>query len=265
VATVTPIPTATPTTTSVPTITLATSTLSRPTPTYISTKPQLPTAKPNYYKVTKVIDGDTFKIQTDNREEDTIRLIGIDTPETVDPRKPVQCFGKEASTKAKELIEGKIVILDSDPTQGNKDKYNRLLRYVHLEDGTFVNIKLIEDGYAFEYTYNTPYKYRAEFKEAQKQAEANKRGLWADGVCPISTPKPTTKLISLPKPINTSVPQKPQIIINTKTSTGSYACNCSKNCDSMASCDEAYFQLNNCGCSKRDADSDGIPCETLCN
>jgi len=191
-------------------------------------------------------------------KEMAVRLIGMDTPETVDPRKPVQCFGREASAKAKELIEGKDVILDSDPTQGDKDKYGRLLRYVHLEDGTFFNQKLIEEGYAFEYTYDIPYKYQTEFKEAQKQAEVNKKGLWADGACPIvqptSPPKPTSP------PAQTDI--KPSV---SNSPSGSWTCNCSKGCGAISSCEEAYYQLNTCGCSVRDADHDGIPCESLCN
>lgn len=101
---------------------------------------------------------------------ETIRLIGIDTPETVDPRKPVQCFGGEASNKAKELLSGKKVRIEKDSTQGDRDKYGRLLTYIYREDGLFFNKYMIEQGYAYEYTYDTPYKYQAEFKEAEKYA-----------------------------------------------------------------------------------------------
>jgi len=144
--------------------------------------------------VTKVIDGDTIQVDIDGKNE-TLRLIGIDTPETVDPRKPVQCFGKEASAKAKSLLSGKSVMLEADPTQGERDKYQRLLRYVFLEDGTNFNKLMISEGYAYEYTYNTSYKYQLEFKQAQKEAEANNAGLWADNVCPTNTPQlsPTIK------------------------------------------------------------------------
>lgn len=135
-----------------------------------------------FYPVTKVTDGDTIKVNIDGTIE-TIRMIGLDTPETVDPRKPVQCFGIEASNKAKELLSGKKVRLESDPTQGNRGKYGRLLRYVWLEDGTLYNKKMISDGYASEYTYNTPYKYQVEFKQAETEARNAKRGLWADDAC----------------------------------------------------------------------------------
>jgi micrococcal nuclease len=95
----------------------------------------------------------------------------------------VECFGKEASDFLKNLLTGKEVKLESDPSQADRDKYSRLLRYVYLDDGTFVNKKIVEDGFGYEYTYNLPYKFQKEFKEAQKQAEVGKMGLWADGIC----------------------------------------------------------------------------------
>lgn len=225
-----------------------------PTPTIIDRK---------LNKVLKVIDGDTVNVEIDGKSQ-TIRLIGIDSPETVDPRKPVQCFGKEASNKAKELLTGKNVVMEVDSTQGDKDKYNRLLRYIYLEDGTSVNKYMISEGYAHEYTYQSnPYKYQTEFIEAEQSAREGKKGLWADNACPIptTTTKPSSlQIITTIKPTTATYVQ-PVVQPN----TGSYSCNCSKSCDAMASCEEAYFQLNQCGCSKRDGDGDGIPCESICN
>lgn len=133
-------------------------------------------------KVIRVIDGDTIKVLINSKEE-TVRLIGIDTPETVDPRKPVQCFGIEASNKAKEVLTGKTITLESDPTQGNRDKYGRLLQYVFI-DRVNINKLMISEGYAHEYTYKSnPYKYQLEFIQAEKDARQNKKGLWADNVC----------------------------------------------------------------------------------
>ncbi len=129
------------------------------------------------YKVVRVVDGDTIDVMISGKKE-RIRLIGVNTPETVDPRKPVECFGKEASNKAKSLLTGKKVFLEKDDTQGDKDKYGRLLRYVLLSNGTNVNLSMIKDGYAYEYTYDLPYKYQVEFKSAQKQASDQKKGLW---------------------------------------------------------------------------------------
>ncbi|MEK7554437.1 MAG: thermonuclease family protein [Patescibacteria group bacterium] len=145
-----------------------------------------PASKPSpqiiYYPVVSVTDGDTFKVNINGTIE-TVRAIGIDTPETVDPRKPVQCFGKEASNRSKALLTSKNIKLESDPTQGDRDKYGRLLRYAWLEDGTFFNKQMIADGYASEYTYKVPYKYQEEFKAAEAEARAAKLGLWADDAC----------------------------------------------------------------------------------
>ncbi len=134
------------------------------------------------YAVVKVVDGDTLHIDVDGKKE-TVRLIGINTPETVDPRRPVECFGKEASNKAKELLTGREVRIETEASQGERDKYGRLLGYIYRDDGLFFNKYMIEEGYAYEYTYRLPYKYQAEFKSAQKSAEALKKGLWAPGVC----------------------------------------------------------------------------------
>lgn len=142
------------------------------------------------YRVVSVVDGDTIKVDMDGATT-TIRLIGIDTPEVVDPRKPVQCFGREASAKAKELLQGKRVVLVSDETQGDIDKYKRLLRYVIMEDGLLFNEYMIEEGYAHEYTYQVPYVHQQRFKDAERYARENKKGLWADGVCETNR-RPTT-------------------------------------------------------------------------
>ncbi len=150
---------------------------------------------PILYSVTSVVDGDTLKVGIDGTVK-TIRLIGVNTPEVVDPRTTVQCFGKEASAQAKALLTGKKVRLESDPTQGDLDKYSRLLRYVYLEDGTSFNKKMISDGYAYEYTYNTPYKYQAEFKAAQADAQKNSRGLWSPTTCNGSLNMPTAQTVT---------------------------------------------------------------------
>lgn len=134
------------------------------------------------YRVLKVVDGDTFDVEINGKTE-RLRMIGIDTPETVDPRKSVQCFGKEASNKAKELLGGQFVTLESDPTQGDRDKYGRLLRYAFLSDGTNYGLLMISQGYAHEYTYSLPYKYQKEFKQAEVEARENNKGLWSSDTC----------------------------------------------------------------------------------
>ncbi len=135
------------------------------------------------YKVIKVLDGDTL-IANVSGHEVTVRLIGIDTPEVVDPRKPVQCYGPEASAKAKELLSGQEVYLEKDESK-TYDKYGRVLGYVKMADGDLYNEKMIQEGYAREYTFNKEkYKYQKEFKDAQKLAKKEKVGLWK--ACPTS-------------------------------------------------------------------------------
>jgi len=134
------------------------------------------------HRVVKVVDGDTFDVEIDGKVE-RLRLIGIDTPETVDPRKDIQCFGIEASNKAKELLIGQFVTLEKDDTQGDKDRYKRLLRYAFLPDGTNFNEYMIAEGYAYEYTYDDVYEYQSAFKSAQAEAQNNNKGLWSPDTC----------------------------------------------------------------------------------
>jgi len=134
---------------------------------------------PTLYRVVEVIDGDTIKVDL-RREVETVRLIGIDTPEIASPYNPHEdCFGPEAAEYAKQLLEKESVYLIKDPMQSNRDKYNRLLRYVFLEDGTLVNAKLIKEGYAFNYIYE-PFQLMKQFNYLEKQAKENRLGLWGD-------------------------------------------------------------------------------------
>ncbi len=123
--------------------------------------------------VKRVVDGDTIELESGEK----VRYIGINTPETVDARKPVQCFGKEASEYNKNLVEGEAVNLVKDIS--NVDRYGRLLRYVYLKNGIFVNLKLVQEGYAYAATFPPDVRYSQLFKNAAAEAESNKRGLWA--------------------------------------------------------------------------------------
>lgn len=129
-------------------------------------------------KVTEVIDGDTVIIESGER----VRYIGVDTPETKHPKKSVQCFGREASARNKELVEGKTVYLEKDISE--TDRYGRLLRYVYLpnpdapEESIFVNEYLIEQGYGKVITYPPDVKYHKQLLAAQRIAQEEKRGLW---------------------------------------------------------------------------------------
>ena len=134
------------------------------------------------YKVVKVIDGDTIDVMIGTTTE-RLRIIGIDTPETKDLRKVVQCFGAEASNEAHKVLGGKNVFLERDFTQGNRDKYNRLLRYVYFEDHNSFELHMIKNGFAHEYTYYMPYKYQKEYKMAELEARTKEVGLWAKDTC----------------------------------------------------------------------------------
>jgi micrococcal nuclease len=133
------------------------------------------------FPVARVVDGDTIHVGT-SQGDLKVRLIGIDTPETVDPNRPVGCFGPEASAEAKRLLEGGSVYLELDPTQGDVDKYGRTLAFVWMDPQTMFNLVMVQEGFAIEYTYDDPYAYQAEFRAAQQQAQAAGLGMWAS--CP---------------------------------------------------------------------------------
>jgi len=126
------------------------------------------------HKVTRVIDGDTFEIEGGQK----VRMIGIDTPESVHPDAEKNTeFGEKASAYTKKLLEGKKVKLAKDVSE--TDKYGRLLRYVYLEDGTFVNELLVKEGYAKAATYPPDVMYSDVFAKAEQYARENNKGLWA--------------------------------------------------------------------------------------
>ena len=130
------------------------------------------TSAQEHQVVRRVVDGDTFVLGNGER----VRLIGIDTPETVHPRKPVEYYGKEASAFTKKMIEGKRIRLEYDVQK--YDHYSRLLAYVYLPDGTFLNAELIKQGYARIATFPPNVKYVDLFTRLQREARENNRGLW---------------------------------------------------------------------------------------
>ncbi len=128
--------------------------------------------EPNTFFVDRVVDGDTLRV--DRREK--VRLIGVDTPETKHPTKPVQYFGKEASQFTQHEVEHRFVTLKFDRHQ--RDKYGRLLAYVYRQpDHFFLNAELIKQGYGFAYT-RFPFKYMEEFRQYEREARSEGRGLW---------------------------------------------------------------------------------------
>ena len=144
---------------------------------------KLPATEPNEknsssnlikYKVIRVIDGDTVELKNGER----LRYNDIDTPETVHPSKPVECYGPQASAKNKDLVEGKIILVElGNPT---KDRYGRLLGYVYIED-LFVNAELVRGGYAEVNSYGNPGSKLSNLLDIEKNAKESMKGLW--GAC----------------------------------------------------------------------------------
>jgi len=124
--------------------------------------------------VVRVIDGDTIVVVIDGLEY-RVRYIGINTPETVDPRKPVECYGREASQRNRELVDGKTVGLEKDVSE--TDQYGRLLRYVWVDDD-MVNAILVREGYALVSSYPPDVKYQELFLDLEREAREAGRGLW---------------------------------------------------------------------------------------
>lgn len=144
-----------------------------------------PASSYEHILVTRVIDGDTLKLANGQR----VRLIGVDTPEVYESVKlyrdaqrsgqdiaAIKALGKRSSKFTKELVQGKAVRLEFDVEK--KDKYGRLLAYVYLQDGTFVNAEIIKQGYASLLTYPPNVKYVDVFQKLYQEARENKRGLW---------------------------------------------------------------------------------------
>jgi len=137
----------------------------------------LDSSQPGLYQVVNVDDGDTITVIYSGKEE-RVRFIGIDTPETHHPKKPVQCFGLAAKDFTSKLIGQNKVRLEADPEDDNRDIYGRLLRYVYLPDGTHVNAEIVRQGYGFAYTH-FPFTKLEEMRALEREARAERRGLWA--------------------------------------------------------------------------------------
>jgi len=144
----------------------------------LSREPSSIKEAPAVYRVVEVIDGDTIKVDIGG-EIEAVRLVGMDTPEIAGAyNQQDDYFGPEATRYAKQLLENQLVYLIPEPMQSGRDKYNRLLRYVFLEDGTLVNAKLIAEGYAYNYIYE-PFQFMKQFDYLEKQAKEKQLGLWS--------------------------------------------------------------------------------------
>lgn len=194
-----------------------------------------------------VIDGDTIKVSYGGIK--TVRYIGIDAPETVHPSEPVQWMGPEASAANVTLVNGETVYLEKDVSE--TDYYGRLLRYVFLADGTFVNAEMVWLGYALVSTYPPDVRYASLFLEMQQEARDAGRGLW--GPTPTATPTATST------PTNTPTTEAP-------------VCDCSYNrynCSDFSTHAQAQACFEYCisqgqgDIHRLDGDNDGAACEAL--
>ncbi len=228
----------------------------------------------NPASVVRVVDGDTVDVQFGDGTTDRVRLIGIDTPEVVDPRKPVQCFGREASAHAHDLLDGQAVSIELDASQGERDVFGRLLAYVWLPDGRNFGEVMIGDGYAHEYTYDLPYAYRDLFKVAQDAAIDNQAGLWSPASCAGDTEQPaglplaavTAPQPSVPEaPAPPAAPPPPASIAPTGFDPTKYIGQGDRyNCSAFASQADAQAVLraDPRDPNRLDGDRDGIACES---
>lgn len=144
---------------------------------------------PVVVSVTRVVDGDTFKVTGYGAKLETVRLIGVDTPETVKPGTPKQCYGQQASDYTKhELPRGAAVQLRFDKDAPERDHFGRVLAYAWLSagNGPMLNLELVRKGYARAAYYKPHDDYKTLFKQAQTKAQADHRGRW--GACPTSKP-----------------------------------------------------------------------------
>ncbi|HSX17697.1 MAG TPA: thermonuclease family protein [Patescibacteria group bacterium] len=143
-----------------------------------STAQQAEKSQPGLYAIDHFVDGDTIAVNMDGKVE-TIRMVGVDTPETHKPNSPVQCYGPAAASYTKTLVGTNKVRLEADEKSTNRDRYNRLLRYVYTPDGKLVEAELIKNGYGFAYT-DFPFTKSAEFVQDQASAKADNKGLWGN-------------------------------------------------------------------------------------
>lgn len=155
-----------------------------PTPRPPAPRPtHIPPAPSDLVPVVRVIDGDTVHVLIDG-ERRSYRVVGLNTPETVHPTQPVECYGPEASAEAKRLLSGGSVDIVPDPSQGDeegKDKYGRWLAYIVLPDGTDYGEHMIRQGFGTEYRYNSDYARMETYRAAEDAAALDERGLW--GAC----------------------------------------------------------------------------------
>lgn len=214
------------------------------------------------YEVLEVSDWDTLKINY-NWTKTTLRLIWIDVPESFTTRFGYkECYWDEASNYLKNLLSWKKVSIELDESQWERDKYDRLLVYIKL-DWENINAKLIQLWYAYEYTYDTAYKYQKLFQDLQAKAKQSNKWLWATNTC-----NGERKAINSDTKNQTNTNNTSDVIYydtnNKNYLNMGYNCDKTMYCKYMTSCDEVKYYYYVCGAKTFDGDKDGIPCENMC-
>lgn len=205
-----------------------------------------------WHKVIRVVDGDTVVARVDGKEQ-SIRLIGIDTPESTTQN---ECYGSEATAAAKKFLNGKWIKMTSDNTQDKVDRYGRLLRYIKTGDTSDIGLRLIKAGYAYEYTYSNPYSRQASYKYHERMAKSKDKGLWPESTCSGQRNKPVPAPVSTPAPAPSPAPT-PAPAPQPTPSSAYYA-----NCTAARNAGVAPIYAGQPGYrSALDRDGDGVACE----
>lgn len=241
-----------PTTTSTPSNTPSAETTT-PKPSPATTTTSRPAG--DAYRVTDVVDGDTVKLtRLAGGGQVTVRALGIDTPETRDPRKGVGCFGPEASAWANRLLQGKQVTIRTDPTQDTRDRYGRVLAYIILPDGKDYSTVAARSGYAKYYLYRTPVARTSKIQAAERSARSGGQGLWGAPCYGNTDAAPKTHARPAPKPVATQPAPQP---VAPAGGSAYY-----QNCDAARSAGAAPVRAGEPGYGRHlDRDGDGVGCE----
>jgi len=157
-------------------VSTTTETVTSPVPVRVSSSPAANGSARHVAVVTRVVDGDTAHVRYHGRDV-TVRFIGVDTPETVAPGQPIECYGPQASAFTTQQLSGRRVRLEFDVDR--IDVYGRTLAYLWMPDGSMFNETLVRRGYATVATYPPDTKYVGRFEAAERSAKSADRGLWA--------------------------------------------------------------------------------------
>lgn len=233
----------------------AVTTAPAPTTTTITTTNSTPVAAGREMVVRRVVDGDTVKLAAvAGGGIVTARLLGIDTPETKDPRKNVGCWGPQASAWATSVLAGQHVRMRTDPTQDSRDKYGRALVYLTLPSGTDYSVEAARRGMAKYYLYDNPVAEASKIQAAAAQAKSASRGLWG---APCYGRTAATLKSATTKAKRAAVARKTTASRSNAGGSAYY-----KNCSAARAAGAAPLHRGDPGYApKLDRDGDGIACE----